>query len=159
MVSGGWETAWKWYADEVMHGKTRHCKLHIRWLQGGVGVEMHVRTHFPWLGFIKGFFAQVLVYTWFYKSEKKCRSKSIFCAYLHIFGWYLKSILLMRPLVWKRGQGAATHLHLKIPARKQPVSASTQNRHFQNENMFTDTFWGHLRLISHIVKRGIMCLL
>ncbi len=54
-VSRGWEYAWKWYADEVMHSKTRRCKLHIWWYLGGVGVEMHVCTIFPWLGFIKGF--------------------------------------------------------------------------------------------------------
>ncbi len=29
MVSLGWEYAWKLYADEVMHSKTRRCKLHI----------------------------------------------------------------------------------------------------------------------------------
>ncbi len=64
--------------------------------------------------------------------------------------------------LWKRGRGAAAHLH----GRKQPVSASTQNRHFQNYIIndllgilscnFTDTFWGHRRLILHLVKRGII---
>ncbi len=38
-----------------MHHKTRCCKLHIWWFLGGDGVEMHVRTIFPWQGFIKGF--------------------------------------------------------------------------------------------------------
>ncbi len=47
MVSRGWEYAWKWYADGVMHRKMRRCKLHIWWFLGGVGVEMHVRTIFP----------------------------------------------------------------------------------------------------------------
>ncbi len=39
----------------------------------------------------------------------------------------------MTALFWKRGWGAAAHLHLKRHARKQRVSASTQNRHFQND--------------------------
>ncbi len=34
-------------------------------------------------------------------------------------------------LFWKRGRGAAAHLHLKIHVRKQPISASTQNRHYK----------------------------
>ncbi len=69
-------------------------------------------------------------------------------------------------LFWKRGRGATAHLHLKRHAQKQPVSASTQNRHFQNDIInilwcilswnFTDRFWGHLRLILHLVKRGIV---
>ncbi len=36
-------------------------------------------------------------------------------------------------LFWKRGRAVAAHLHLKRPARKQRFSASTQNRHFQND--------------------------
>ncbi len=49
-----------------MHSKTRHCKLHI-WSQGG---DAHTHT-FPLPGIFKEIFVQVLVYTWFYKSEKK----------------------------------------------------------------------------------------
>ncbi len=69
-------------------------------------------------------------------------------------------------LFWKRGRGAAAHLHLKRHVWKPCVSASTQNRHFQNDIIndlwgilswsFTETFWGHLRLILHIVKRDII---
>ncbi len=65
-------------------------------------------------------------------------------------------------LFWKRGRAAAVHLHLKRHALKLSVFASTQNRHFQNDIIndlwvilswnFTDTFWGHLRLILHLVK-------
>ncbi len=73
-------------------------------------------------------------------------------------------------LFWKRGRGAAAHLYLKRHARKQCVSASTQNRHLSGNYIIndlwgilslniTDTLWGHLRLILHIVKRGIICLL
>ncbi len=36
-------------------------------------------------------------------------------------------------LFWKRA-GAAAHLHLKRHARKQCISACTQNRHFSNDN-------------------------
>ncbi len=36
-----------------MHLK-RRCKLHIWWFLGGVGVEMHLRTIFSWLGSVKG---------------------------------------------------------------------------------------------------------
>ncbi len=63
------------------------------------------------------------------------------------------------------GGGGAAHLHLKRHAPKQCVSASAQNRYFQNDIIndlwgilswnFTGTFWGHLRLILHLVKRGI----
>ncbi len=35
-----WEYAWEWYADEVMHCKTRCYKLHIWWFLGGFGVEI-----------------------------------------------------------------------------------------------------------------------
>ncbi len=45
-------------------------------------------------------------------------------------------------LFWKRGRGAAAHLHLKWHARKQNVSASTQNRHFQND--IINYLWGIL---------------
>ncbi len=38
-----------------MHRKTRRSKLHIWWFLGGDGVEMNIRTIFPWMGFIKGF--------------------------------------------------------------------------------------------------------
>ncbi len=41
---------------------------------------------------------------------------------------------------WKRGQGAAAHLHLKRHARKQRVFASTRNRHFQND--IINDLWG-----------------
>ncbi len=34
-----------------MHSKTRHCKLHIWWFRGGVGVEMHASAIFPCLVF------------------------------------------------------------------------------------------------------------
>ncbi len=57
-------------------------------------------------------------------------------------------------LFWKRGWGEADHLHLKRHALIQRVSASTQNRHFQNYIIndlwgilswnFSDTFWGHI---------------
>ncbi len=69
-------------------------------------------------------------------------------------------------LFWKRGRGAAAHFNLKRHAQKQCVSASTQNRHFQYDKInylwgilswnFTDTFWGHQRLILHITlhKKG-----
>ncbi len=66
-------------------------------------------------------------------------------------------------------QGAAAHLYLKRHAQKQRVYSYTQNRHFQNyiisdlwgilSRNFTDTFWGHMGLILHLVKRGIIGLL
>ncbi len=59
---------------------------------------------------------------------------------------------------------AHLHLHLKRHARKQRVSASNQNKHFQKDIMnylwgisrrdFTDTFWGHLKLIFTSCKNG-----
>ncbi len=44
--------------------------------------------------------------------------------------------------ILERGRGAAAHLHLKKQARNQSVSASTQNRHFQND-LINDR-WGIL---------------
>ncbi len=48
-------------------------------------MEMHGRAHnLPLNEISKGIFAQVLVYAWFYKSEKNhAYAKSSFCAYLH----------------------------------------------------------------------------
>ncbi len=87
------------------------------------------------------------------------------------FGRDLRYKLQRHSLILKRGRGTAAHLHLKRHARKS-VSASTQNVHnfqilyFQNDIIiylwgilswnFTDTFWGHLRLILHLVQRGII---
>ncbi len=68
MVSHGWGYAWKLYADEVMHSKTRHYKLHMvisRRRRGG-DARMHNQE----------IFAHVLAYAWFYQSEN-------FCAYIH----------------------------------------------------------------------------
>ncbi len=49
----------------------------------------------------------------------------------------------MAQLCSRKGAGrAAAHLHLKRQARKQPVSASTQNRHFQNH--IINYLWGIL---------------
>ncbi len=45
-------------------------------------------------------------------------------------------------LFWKRGRGTAAHLHLKRHAQKQPVSASTQNKHFHND--IINDLWGIL---------------
>ncbi len=65
-------------------------------------------------------------------------------------------------LFWKRGRGAAANLHLKRHALIQRVSASTQNRHFQNDIIndlwgilsrnFTDTFWRHPRRVTDYKK-------
>ncbi len=52
-------------------------------------------------------------------------------------------------LFWKRGQGAAAYLHLKRHARKQHVSASTQNRYFQNDIKSVGYF--ELKLHRHIM--------
>ncbi len=57
----------EWYADEVMHSKTRRCELHIWWFLGGVGVEMHVHNEY--------IFAQVPANFWAY-------AKSSFCDYV-----------------------------------------------------------------------------
>ncbi len=76
-MSRGWEYAWKWYADEVMHRKTRRCKLHIWLFLVGDGVKMHVRTIFPWPGFRMPFLrrfwlnlAFVLTYFFWMKSTE-----------------------------------------------------------------------------------------
>ncbi len=75
----------------------------------------------------------------------------------------------MTQLYSGKGAGPAAHLHLRDMHEKQRVSVSTQKRHFQNDIIndlwgilgcnFTETFWGHQRLILHIVKRGVICLL
>ncbi len=115
-MSRGWEYAWKLYADEVIHSKTRRCKLHIWWFLGGDWVEMHIHTIFPWLGFITGFlctfwcthafinahthnlpltgiykgiFVHVLVYACFYKSENICAYANL--AFVHTYTFRMKS--------------------------------------------------------------------
>ncbi len=88
-VSRGWEYALKWYADEVMHSKTRHCKLHIWWFLGGVGVEMHVRTIFPWLGFIKRFLRRFWRMHGFINLKKFTRTQNL--AFVHMYTFRMKS--------------------------------------------------------------------
>ncbi len=78
-VSRGWEYAWKWYSDEVMHSKTRRCKLHVWWFLGGVGVEMHVRTIFPWL----------FAYAWFINLKKCTRMQNL--AFVRTYTFMMKS--------------------------------------------------------------------
>ncbi len=58
-----------------MHRESRRCKLDIWWSLGGDGMEMHVRTIFPWLGFIKGFLRRFRRTHGFIKSEKIQRTQ------------------------------------------------------------------------------------
>ncbi len=44
--------------------------------------------------------------------------------------------------ILEKGAGLAAHLHLKKHARKQPVSASTQNKHILNH--IINDLWGIL---------------
>ncbi len=55
---------------------------------------------------------------------------------------YLRKELLRHSPVLEKGREAAAHLHLKRHARKQHVSASTKNMHFQNYTI--NDLWGIL---------------
>ncbi len=79
-VSRRWEYAWEWYADLFIVKLGIVSSIYGHFGEES-GVEMHMCTLFPWLRFIKGIFAQVLAYAWFYKSEKI--HKSSICAYVH----------------------------------------------------------------------------
>ncbi len=93
----------EWYANEVMHSKTRRCKLHVWWILGGVRVEMHIRTIFP-TGIYKGIFAQVQAYARFYKCEKiHTYAKSSFCAYVH-FRMKVRSFINETPVIFSLAQ-------------------------------------------------------
>ncbi len=66
-VSHAWECAW--YADEVMHSKTRRCKLRIWLFPVRDGVEMHVHTIFTWLVFVRVFCTGYFVRTYTFRMK------------------------------------------------------------------------------------------